>query len=291
MASAVSIGGLVLWLLAGTLFGLRVWRWRDQRRAEQAWTALAGKSRSTAALFDASLVAALPEPARRYFMFTIEPGTPLHLVTRIRMSGDLGLGNRDDPKYQPMRADQILAPPDGLVWKLGAGRGVMRISGSDGLVGEMSWTRFWLTGVLPIVRVGGTRDHLRSAFGRVVAEAVFWAPAALLPGKYVRWEAVDADTARATVEHGGMTQAVDVTVAADGRPTRVVIARWSDANADRTYRLQPFGGDLSEFRNFDGYRLATHVEGGNFIGTDEYFPFYKADVESIGFISDADARG
>ncbi len=230
------------------------------------------------------MVAALPEPARRYFSFTIRAGAAIRTVAEIRMSGEIGLGTQDSPNYQPMSAEQILAPPHGLVWKLRAGRGVMRILGSDGFDGETSWTRFWLMSALPIVRVGGTSDHARAAFGRVVAEAVFWAPAALLPNEHVTWEAVDTATARATVAFSGISQTVDVTVADDGRPTMVVIPRWSDANAARTYRLQPFGGYLSEFRDFDGYRLATRVEGGNLIGTDEYFPFYKVTVESIRFV-------
>ena len=87
-----------------------------------------------------------------------------------------------------------------------------------------------------------------------------------------------------------MTQTVDVTVDNDGRPTMVVIPRWSDANADKTYRLQPFGGYLSEFRDFDGYILPTRVEGGNFIGTEEYFPFYQANVESIRFVDRKQGR-
>jgi hypothetical protein len=183
-----------------------------------------------------------------------------------------------------MRAEQILAPPHGLVWKLDAGRGFKRIAGSDGFDGETSWVRFWLLSAFPVVRAGGTADHARAAFGRVVAEAVFWAPAALLPDNDVTWEAIAADTARATVTRNGMTQTVDVTVASDGQPTTVVIPRWSDANPERTYQLQPFGGYLSEFRDFEGYRLPTRVEGGNFIGTEEYFPFYKARVEGLHFV-------
>jgi hypothetical protein len=183
-----------------------------------------------------------------------------------------------------MRAEQILAPPHGLVWELHAGKGLMHLSGSDGFDGETSWVRFWFMKSIPIVRVGGSNDHARAAFGRVVAEAVFWAPAALLPRDGVSWEAVSADVARATVAYNDMMQTVDVTVAEDGRPEMVVIPRWTDANPEKSYRLQPFGGFLSEFREFDGYKLPTHVEGGNFIGTEAYFPFYKAQVGSIRFL-------
>ncbi|WP_432816562.1 hypothetical protein [Sulfitobacter sp. JB4-11] len=63
----------------------------------------------------------------------------------------------------------------------------------------------------------------------------------------------------------------------------MVFDRWSNANADRLYRLQPFGGDLGAFEVFDGFRLPTRVVGGNHYGTPLYHPFYKAEVTHITF--------
>jgi hypothetical protein len=131
--------------------------------------------------------------------------------------------------------------------------------------------------------VGGTPDHFRSAFGRVVAEGIFWTPAAFLPGPGIAWEPVDADTARVTVTAHGLSQSVEITVAPDGRPLRVVLPRWSNVNPEKAWRLQPFGGDLADFRTFEGYRLPTTVDGGNHIGTEAYFPFFKARVTAVRF--------
>ena len=113
----------------------------------------------------------------------------------------------------------------------------------------------------------------------------FWVPAALLPQHGVSWRAVDDNTACATLVAGDFSQQVEVTVDPQGRPTRVLIQRWSNVNPARVYRLQPFGGYLSRYRNFDGYCLPTHVEGGNMIGTSEYFPFYKVDVDHLRFVT------
>jgi hypothetical protein len=270
---------LLAWL------ALQAWRISDQRNANSVWSELAGKATAGSPVFDRAMVQDLPEPARRFFLFTIRPGAPLHRVAEIRMGGEIGLGNKAHPNYLPMRGQQIIAPPYGLVWKLEAGEGAMRISGSDGFDGVRSWVRFWLLKSVPVVRAGGGPDHARSAFGRVVAEAVFFAPATLLPQNGVTWEAAGPGRARATVSFNGMTQRVDITVAEDGQPLAVIIPRWSNANPDKTYRLQPFGGTMSAFREFDGYVLPTRIEGGNFIGTDAYFPFYKADVEEIRFVS------
>ena len=268
----------------GIFFSLQVWRWTDLRRAAQVWQDLSRKSAGSHAVFDAAMVAKLPEAARRYFLFTIAPGTALASIAEIEMTGSIGLGTLEEPNTLPMRARQILAAPHGLVWQLEAGRGVMRISGSDGISDGRSWTRFWLLGTIPVVRVGGSSDHLRSAFGRVVAESVFFAPAALLPGDGVTWEGISKDVARATVSHDGLTQAVDITVEDNGRPTMVVISRWSNANPEKVFQLQPFGGYLSDFSEFAGYTLPTRVEGGNFIGTERYFPFYQARIARVTFL-------
>jgi hypothetical protein len=183
-----------------------------------------------------------------------------------------------------MQARQVLAPPEGLLWQAEIGRGLMRLSGSDGMVGDRSWTRFGWLGLVPLVRAGGTPDHLRAAFGRVVAEAAFWAPAALLPQAGVRWTAADDDTARALVRHRGMEQQVDLRVDARGQPVWACIPRWSNANPQGVFRLQPFGGEPGDFRTVDGYTVPFRLDGGNFFGTPAYFPFYRARLREIRFL-------
>jgi hypothetical protein len=258
-----------------SLWGLTL---MDRRADRVEWDRLAALQPEDPALFDPAMVADLPEPARRYFAYTIEPGTPLLPVAVIEMTGEFSLGTKDDPRYQPMEARQILAAPEGFVWAMRTREG-MPISGSD----SASWTRFRIFGLIPVGRLGGDPDHTRSAYGRYVAEATIWAPAALMPGPDVTWSAVDDDTARVTIAHGELEQAVDVTVDEEGRPTEVSFQRWSDANPEKVHRLQPFGAVMSDFRDVGGYRLPFRVEAGNMFGTDAYFPFFLADVTEISF--------
>ena len=182
---AVSVGIVVVGVLALVLLLV------TDRRADHAeWDRLAALQPREPESFASEMVADLPEPARRYFEYTIRPGTPLLPVAEINMVGRFSLGTKDDPRYQPMEARQILAAPDGFVWAMRTRSG-MPVSGSD----SGTWTRFRIFGLIPVARLGGDPDHARSAFGRYVAEATFWTPAALLPGPNVTWEAVDEDTA------------------------------------------------------------------------------------------------
>ncbi|MDR5865363.1 DUF6544 family protein [Halomonas koreensis] len=273
---------LALGLVA--ILAMQGWRLADRRAADSAWSSLQAKAPASVEVFETAMVEDLPEAARRYFLYTIAPGTPLHRVSEIHMAGEIGLGDKETPGYRPMRAHQILAPPHGFVWRLEAGSGAMRMSGSDGMVDGRSWTRFWLNWTLPVVRAGSDEDHLRSSFGRVVAESAFWAPAALLPQQGVRWEDTDAPgRARAVITHGKLEQAMEIAVAEDGRPLWVEIQRWSNANPEGQWRYQPFGGYLDGHRDFGGLRLPTKVEGGNHFGTEAYFPFFRARVEAIRF--------
>jgi len=268
---------LVLFFLTG--LALSVWRLLDHRADLKAMHELAVSQPAQPPTFTADMIAHLPEPARRYFLYTIKPGTPLSSVASITMIGRFGMGNRDKPNYLDFTATQVLAMPAGFVWEMRARRGLMRLSGSD----SQGWTRFWLMGLLPVARLGGNPDHTRSAFGRYVAEAVFWTPAAVLPCPGIVWEGLESDRARVTVKYRGLSQSVDLTVGADGQPTQVCFERWSNANPEKQHRLQPFGGYLSEFRYFGGFRLPTHVEAGNHFATDQYFPFFVADVTAVEF--------
>jgi len=257
------------------------WRWTDLKADDRLWARLVSIQPAEPNLFDSSMIAGLPTPAQRYFRFAIKPGTPLYTVAEIFMEGEFGLGNPAEPRYMPMNARQVLGLPHGFVWKMSAGRGVMRISGSDAAEDGESWSRFWLLNLVPLARAGGDSDHARSAFGRYVAEAAFWTPAALLPGENTRWESIDESSSRVTLTHMGMEQAVDLHVGDDGRPHKVVFQRWTNANPAKKFRFQPFGGYLSEFADFDGFRLPTRIEAGNFFETDEYFPFFRVNVTSI----------
>lgn len=269
---------VLLLFVALLLAALAALRLLDRRADDAEWRRLARFQPADPERFSPEMVADLPEPARRFFTYAITPGTPVRRVAVIEMEGRFSLGTKDVSNYRAMEARQILAAPEGFLWIMRM-PGAIPISGSD----SGSWTRFRILNLIPVARAGGDADHTRSAFGRYVSEAVFWTPAALLPGPGITWEAVDADTARVTIRREDLEQAVDVSVDSEGRPTEVSFERWTDANPEKTFRLQPFGAVPDDFRDVEGYRLPFRVEAGNMFGTEDYFPFFIAEVTSIRF--------
>lgn len=273
----------IVGVLVVAVAALGVWRLADVRAERAVIAALHASQPAIPLLFEEAMVEGLPEPAQRYFRFAIAPGTLLYTVADIVMEGRLSLGTADQPNWMEMTATQVLGAPDGFIWLPKASARGLAMSGSDAALRGTSWTRFWLAGLLPVARAGGNADHARSAFGRYVGEAVFWTPAALLPREGVRWEPLGPDSAQVTLSAFGMEQSVELHVDDRGALTHIVFPRWSDANPQRQFRIQPFGGDLSEYRTFEGFTLPTVVHAGNLYGTPDYFAFYQVRVTSVTF--------
>ena len=274
----MSVLYIVISVIGLVLLAMLLLRLFDKHAEHSEWQGLSRLQVAQPDTYHPSCVAGLPEPAQRYFNFVINPGTPLYTVAEISMCGEFSLGSKLKPDYRAMSARQLLAAPQGFLWQMRVPSWPF-ISGSD----SHCWTRFRILGLLPVARRGGDTDHARSAFGRMIAEAVFWTPAALLPGPGVSWQPLAENAASVTVCHAGLSQKVNVTVAADGRPVEVAFSRWSNENPARAYQLQPFGGRLSDFRDVEGFCLPFAVEAGNGFGTDDYFPFFRARVNAIRF--------
>lgn len=261
--------------LAGILALLQASDAAQRGRVRAALLALRDPS---PARFDPAMTAGLPDIAQRYFARAIAPGTPLHRVVTLRMEGTFILNGRS----LPMQARQILAPPSGgFVWQARVGTGAMAFSGSDGALtsaaGTESWTKFALHGLIPLVRAGRTADHARAAATRVMLESL-WVPATLLPQSGARWVQTGPDSARISFDSLPDLPPLDLTLDAAGDPVELCALRWSDANPDRIWRLQPFGGRVLETGCFGGFRIPVRVDLGNLWGTPDHVPFFLARI-------------
>lgn len=274
---------LLVLLLATIALGLWVHS-RDQAQVRRVRAALEQTHEAAPPRYDPAMVADLPEIAQRYFARAIEPGTPLHRTVRLEMEGAFILNGTS----MPMTARQILAPPArGFVWQAEVGTGLMRFAGSDGYHAPpdgpvTSWTRFWLRGLIPLVRTGDTRDHARAAATRVMMEAI-WSPASLLPRFGARWTQTGLVTAEIRFEGVDDIEPLQITFDAGGTPIEVQALRWTDANPEKRYRLQPFGGRMLEMGRHAGFLIPVSVELGNMHGTPEYAPFFLARITRAEF--------
>ena len=241
------------------------------------WDELSLLSAPEGDVFDPAMVEGLPDPARRFLLRAIEPGTPLARRVEVAMEGTLLL----DPERPPLRMEavQVLAPPEGFVWSARTWGGVMRIRGFDRFSrgeGEMRWKLF---GLIPVMRAHGS-DVTRSAAARLVMEGVLL-PSFLVPRDgvepRVQWEAVDDRHARFRVTLAGEEVVTTVEVDEEGRPLRAWALRWNEGAYER-FEVQLSG----EFQS-GGYRTPSRVVAGWRLGDPDEFRFFDATLTAVDY--------
>ena len=239
MIAGVALILLVTGLGAAWLIANSAYR-QHQAEVETAWNEIAANAASATSFYEPAMVADLPEIAQRYFNHAIAPGTPLSTIVELEMDGRFLLGDRDKFQTYEMSARQILSAPSEFIWRVELRSGPIVVTGSDGLRGTHAWMRMWMFWSIPLVQVAATEGLDRSALTRPALEAI-WAPASLLPAYGARWEQLSSDKARVTLGKGTTQTVVSMTIAESGRVIDIVADRWSDANPQKVFQLQPLG--------------------------------------------------
>jgi hypothetical protein len=98
----------------------------------------------------------------------------------------------------------------------------------------------------------------------------------------MRWEQTGPNRARLHFPTG--IEPVDITLDRDGRVMEITTMRWSDANPDKIFRLQPFGGKVEAEAEFSGFTIPRKISIGNHYGTEEYLPFFQARITSANYL-------
>jgi len=221
-------------------------------------------------------IAGLPEPVRRYFGAAIAPGTAIARAARLQMRGKIKIG-----RWVSFRADELLAPGRGFVW---AARAAGLVFGSDRYVDGAGGMKWKLAGLVPLIRSEG-KDVSHSAAGRAVGESL-WLPTAVLPRFGVEWATDGDDRITMQTALGDEHVTARYELSEDGRVLSTCLDRWGDPQNAGGWDRYPFGGDMTEWRTFDGVTVPSAGRLGWFYGTDrwqdgEFFRFEITDMHLV----------
>lgn len=275
MPVLLSVAGLLVIGLAA----LGWLRWRQEREVAGTWHSLADDS--SGERFRTEMVDGLPGPARRYLLHAIEPGTPLSRSVRLTMSGAIRM-NRDGDLL-PMESEELLAADRGYVWRARLRMAGVPIRGHDVYVDGEGRMRWWLAGLIPVVRADGP-GLSRSAAGRLLAETALFLPSMLLPSRGARWEPVDDSTAVVRLETHGEEAEITLEVDGAGRLERLTVPRWNSDPDNGPVGYLPFvSEDFEDERTFGGFTIPGRFRGGWRLGEEGEFPFFYPVIEDAEY--------
>lgn len=171
----------------------------------------------------------LPAPVRRWLVRSGVVGKPRARAVRLKQRG--GLRTSPEQGFMPAEAEQYFSvDPPGFVWSVDVRMfGAVPIVGCDSYVRGKGHMLIRALSLVNVVDASGERID-QGTLLRYLGEIIWFPSAALSP--HITWEPVDAERARATMTHQGVTASAVFSFDGQGRFTSLAAERYMGAGPD-----------------------------------------------------------
>ena len=199
--------GIIVFLIAVSLGIAAVYgkfRWQsdtDKLRAKLT----NGRRTIKPLIYDQKELEGLPAPVQRFFRTVLKDGQAIASAVKLSQQGLFNMNETED-KWSPFTATQFaIAQRPGFDWdaRIQMTPGVNAFVHDTYLLGEGS-LHASLLGLFTVANMHGAPENNQGELLRFLAETP-WYPTALLPSQGVRWDAIDNNSARATLTDGATT--------------------------------------------------------------------------------------
>ncbi|MBU3741916.1 MAG: hypothetical protein FGM24_06475 [Candidatus Kapabacteria bacterium] len=263
-------------LLAGSAILSRVFVSRSIRKL------IASVGRERLPSFSKQLTSSLPEPIRRYLAYALREGQPNIRYGVLRQRAEFRHGP-ERPWFSVKAKEVISGMEPAFVWDA-----VLRHNKLWWRTAKLSYFQgrgsghIKLYGAVTLQEVEGPETDTSMLF-RFLSELV-WVPTGLLPTKTLRWEAIDANTARAVITDGQTTVTADVHVNDIGQIEKITTkSKYRDLKSG--FEQLAFTLQCHDYTEVDGVKIPMGVTFVWNMPTGD-FSYGKFRVEDIRYVYD-----
>ncbi|MBK7974301.1 MAG: hypothetical protein IPK07_13825 [Deltaproteobacteria bacterium] len=279
VALAFALGGLTALRGAG-----RRWTAASAALVERLRAgAVASRATTIPTAFAPAELAGLPAPVARYLGAVLPPGQRPIRHARVTWAGEFNLGRPGAERWVRFTAVQDFEPEaPGFVWdaRMAMVPGV-EVWVRDRLVAGEAEMRGAVAALVPVVKVRGTAPLASAALVRYLGETV-WLPTALLPASGVRWEALEADAARATLAAGATTVSLDFRFGADGLVTSLFASERSFDDGKHPPEPRPWRARILAWEERHGVTVPSEAVA-EWLLPQGAFPYWKGRVLGVDY--------
>ena len=212
----------------------------------------------------------LPIPVQRYFRYALDDGQSYISYVRLKHTGTFKPA--EDKKWTGIKGQQYFtAETPGFLWK---GKTSL-FTARDMYIGGKGRLVVSLFSLFKVVDEQG--EHIDQAeLLRWLGESV-WFPTNLLPGENLQWTAIDSAKAKVTCTHNGISVYYIVHFNEHGQITKLETERYMEKD-----RLEKWIGIVGDYKQVDGIRIPTYIEGKWDLEEGEY-PYAKFHIQQIEY--------
>jgi hypothetical protein len=217
-----------------------------------------GRRTTEPQIYDPKEIEGLPAPVQRFFRTVLKDGQAIVAAVKLSQQGEFNL-KETKAKWNSFTATQFVTTQRlGFDWdaRIQMAPGINAFVHDTYMLGEGS-LHASLLGLFTVADVRSTPEANQGELLRFFAEAT-WYPTALLPSQGVRWEAIDDNSARATLTDGATTVSVVFQFNVEGAiATMRAEARYRDK-----LTAMPWGGRFWEYSVRNGMLIPLEGEVG-----------------------------
>jgi hypothetical protein len=276
-AGSIIISLLIVFAAASAL---SAWRWK---KVVTDLVALldAGRRAPAVRRYDVAELASLPAPVQRYFRAVLTEGQPIITAVTVTQAGMFSMSATAD-QWKPFTATQsVTTMRAGFVWNAA----IMLFPGVpvrvvDAYIAGQGTLRPSILGLYPMADMHGHGEIARGELMRWFAEAV-WYPTALLPSQGVTWQAVDDQSATATLMDGPISLTLLFRFGADGLIS-IIHANERARMDGKTVVMTPWECTMSDYRKRDGM-LVPHIGTASYVMPSGERQYYRGPNTTLSY--------
>jgi hypothetical protein len=222
-------------------------------------------------------VAGLPDPVRRYLHYAQVVGKPPIRTVRLRQRGAMSMA--EESRWLPMTAEQYFTtnPPAFLWYGTLHPFPLVSVSATDLYADGHGTLHVKAMSLIPIGESHGPETD-QGELLRYLAEMA-WFPTAFL-ARYIRWDAIDAGSARATICLPPVSVSGIFHIDEQGRCTHFTTERYRLEHKQQV--LRPWTGRYDDYCETMGFRIPMQAEVAYTLEADE-FSYFRGEVTEIGY--------
>lgn len=250
------IGGLIV-ISVGIAIIYRRDRWQsdtDKRRAKL----ISGQQIIKTKVYDQKEIEDLPVPVQRFFKTVLKDGQAIVATVTISQHGQFNMNEMED-RWTEFNATQLVTTQRlGFDWdaRIQMTMGLKAFVHDTYLLGKGN-LHASLLGLFTVAKMDNTPELNQGELLRFLSETA-WYPTSLLPSQGVCWQAIDDNSARATLTDGATTVSLVFQFNAEGAIATM--------RADERYRdnmtTMPWSGRFWEYSVCDGMLIPLRGEVG-----------------------------